>query len=258
MKNLTAFILLLLCSSYLFAQSSIQKMEYWIDADPGIGKATDIGGFAQMDEVAHSFVIPVPGSIATGLHTLGIRSRDNSGRWSHTNVFPIYVSDSLRGVLTDLEFYWETEADPGFGAAHKAVFNPTMVSAFEGSILASPPPNLMLGTYTLYMRSKGTRGEWSHTNHLQVQIDSIVSADDLRLQTGIGVFPNPFMDEVTVVPSEDGKMRVTIYDQSGRLVGDVTLQGETTLDMSQLSSGAYTALFWKGGTRIYKMHLLKI
>lgn len=328
MKSLTSIALLWVCASYLHAQN-INKMEYWIDHDPGFGFATNIA-IAPAADVTLSFAIPVSNNIPIGLHTMGIRSRDNNGRWSHTNVFPafvfappsnanidkieywfdedtginiaipvasvpqqpditnfafnipgnlsvgihtigirsrstdgewshtnyfpVYVSDSVRGVLTEVEYYWGK--DPGFGnSPTDTILSAPFTNNFEHYFGVNLPPDI--GTDSLlFVRSKGTRGSWSHTN--RIRVDTATTAAHLVELTGIKVFPNPFVDEITIAPSDDGKVRVVIYDQSGRLMGDVVVQGETTLNMAELSSGVYTAFFWDGGAKIYRLQLLKI
>ncbi len=329
MKSLTSIALLWVCASCLHAQN-INKIEYWIDHDPGFGFAENIG-FAPAADVTLSFAIPVSSNIPVGMHTLGIRSRDNNGRWSHTNVFPafvfappsnatidrieywidtdsdgfnlaqtvtgftpapditnfaftipanlnvglhtigirsrstdgewshtnyfpVYVSDSVRGVLTEIEYYWGK--DPGFGnSPTDTILGAPFNDNFEHFFGTNLPPDI--GTDSiLFVRSKGTRGSWSHTN--RIRVDTATTATHLVELTGIKVFPNPFVDEITIAPSDDGKVRVVIYDQSGRLVGDVVVQGETTLNMAELSSGVYTAFFWDGGVKIYRLELLKI
>ncbi len=82
MKTILAmlFSTAMLCAAA--QDTSIIKMEYFIDTDPGVGNATSINIPAASD-VTFPFTVDVS-SYSIGYHKLYIRTRDNLGRWSLT------------------------------------------------------------------------------------------------------------------------------------------------------------------------------
>jgi len=67
--------------------------------------------------------------------------------------------------------------------------------------------------------------------------------DDLSLGNGITMYPNPAQNNMTIANSTGIKLdQLAIYDMSGRLIKTIDLrdmQQESTIDVSNLSSGVY-------------------
>lgn len=80
-------------SFYVTAEppATIAATEYFVDTDPGTGNATIIPAALSGDSL--KYVIPLP-AYATGFHTLGLRSRDNTGHWSQTTLHAFYLTES--------------------------------------------------------------------------------------------------------------------------------------------------------------------
>lgn len=72
---------------------------------------------------------------------------------------------------------------------------------------------------------------------------STLGLDDLGLGNGIAMYPNPAQNNVTIANSTSIKLdQLAIYDVNGRLINTIDLrdmQQETTIDVSNLSSGMY-------------------
>jgi hypothetical protein len=68
----------------------VHQVEYFIDTDPGFGKGVPIAINAAQVLPDFGFPVNITG-LATGDHKLYIRSRNNTGKWSITNIieFPI-------------------------------------------------------------------------------------------------------------------------------------------------------------------------
>ena len=64
------------------------------------------------------YILPLT-DYTSGFHSIGIRSKDNQGSWSHTQSHSFYVIAEAASAITESEYYIDT--DPGYG---KAV-NPT-------------------------------------------------------------------------------------------------------------------------------------
>lgn len=155
---------ILLCvNSGLHAQSLIKGMEYFVDTDPGIGKAK-FAPVQQGMDVTTTLDIPVT-NLSAGLHTAGVRMY-NGQRWSatYTKCFIIPFSEAEL-VLSRAEYFWDT--DPGVGLATAFDNAPsgsdvTMDFQLSGSELAE-------GLHTLGIRVQAN-GVWSSTYVKQVLV----------------------------------------------------------------------------------------
>jgi hypothetical protein len=251
MKKLT--ILLFLLASVVQAQTNISKIEYFFDRDPGFDSAITFTGFAHASDV--QFQIAIPENLPLGIHTIGMRSKDSSGIWSHTNFFSINIADTSNGSITTLEYFWD--ADPGFGYGMDTIINSPIQDITNGILYAYVPNTIVSqGIHFLFVRSQDSRGRWSHTNYDSILV-TITDVKDLENQIGVQAFPNPFTEQLTIKPTDNSKVRIIIYDPQGKLVIDRMIQEETQLNLKECKSGMYTAFFWKEKDRIYTMKLVK-
>ena len=234
----------------------ILRGEYWIDTDPGFGLATplDPALIAAPNIVEASIIIP-PDSLGQGFHVIGFRTQDANWRWSHTNLRAVFVTDSSNGTIIRAEYFWGS--DPGFGNGDVI---PNWVPGMDLDSLhyqVNVPAGLGPLVDTLYVRTLDSRGRWSHTNHVDTIDVSGVDVADLPRASGVQVYPNPFAETITVQPSEVKPLRVILYDPNGKLVYDRVLTSATNVDLSGMTSGAYTAFFWQDQERIHRTTLIK-
>ncbi len=68
----------------------IQKGEYFVDTDPGVGNGTSLTGFATADSVSINTTIPTTG-LSLGLHRAYVRFCDTMGNWGLTTSIPINI-----------------------------------------------------------------------------------------------------------------------------------------------------------------------
>jgi hypothetical protein len=157
MKAVKYIVVLLFLSIHSFAQT-INKVEYFVDTDPGFGNATDVPVAAAANIT--NLLIPVDISALTkGFHNVYLRSKDDAGKWSLTRRW-MFVKDIVAVNVNKLEYFIDT--DPGFGSG-------TDVSISAGSNITNVaiPINitaLSKGFHTIYLRSKDDAGTWSLTN----------------------------------------------------------------------------------------------
>lgn len=153
------FTLMLLLGLCTFANAQVKQAEYFIDNDPGFGKAAVVSFTAGAD-ITNKFNIPL-GNVATGMHTLYLRVRDAQGRWSLTNSSIFFVGEVAikNKVLQKAEYY--VDNDPGLGKA-------TAVAVTAGQKDASvnfkvDVKSLAAGTHTLNIRVLDNGNSWSLT-----------------------------------------------------------------------------------------------
>ena len=101
------------------APTSITRIEWFIDRDPGLGNGTPATFTPSVDVADLAIPIPLTG-ISHGVHRLFIRSIDPHGSWSLTtaatfeNFHPAYTaSPAAPAPISQLELFFDK--DPGFG-----------------------------------------------------------------------------------------------------------------------------------------------
>ena len=155
-------LFILHCSLFISGATAQVKVEYWIDSDPGRGKATVVT--ASVDGEGNIlFDAPTTG-LAAGHHLLGVRAYNASGEntsFSPTLLNEFIVPDVM--TITRVEYFWDS--DPGRGKA-------TPLSITNGNELniddlTIPTTGLTGGTHLLGLRAHGNNG-WSPTVHQTV------------------------------------------------------------------------------------------
>lgn len=136
--------------------AKVQKLEYFIDHDPGLGNAANLSITAGTD-VTKSFSVDL-GSVSGGFHTLYIRSQDSTGHWSVLHAYPFfktYAAPQAVAPITSLEYYF-----------HKSGVNTStlMYSGFTAgsNVNVSFSPDLSLlqkdSTYRMFIYAKDSAG----------------------------------------------------------------------------------------------------
>ncbi len=95
------FTIILLFSIANFANCQVERIEYFIDKDPGIDKATRL----QYGDINWVFLDIEKSTLSEGLHTLGIRAKEINGGWSHTALYDFYVEHNTDKKLSSLITY---------------------------------------------------------------------------------------------------------------------------------------------------------
>lgn len=162
--KIAVLLLFAIHSSLLtIAQPNINRMEYYIDTDPGYGAATNIS-YSGTNNITTNFTIQLA-PLAEGVHVVGMRSRDVNGAWSLDNkwIFLKPYSNTGTGPVPNInrvEYYIDT--DPGYGAG-------TAVSITPGQNLSGLSFNLNLaplaeGVHIIGIRSRDANGAWGIDN----------------------------------------------------------------------------------------------
>jgi hypothetical protein len=153
--------------------NNITRVEYFFDTDPGFGSATPVTIVPGLDITDVSINADI-GSLSLGLHSLYIRSRDASGKWSVTNRFLFVKAASQTGLpnITATEYFIDT--DPGFGNGVPVALNP--VTDLPDFVMKVNITGLAAGNHRLYLRSRDAAGNWSVTNTYSFPIGALVAA----------------------------------------------------------------------------------
>lgn len=148
-----------LLSGGLLAQNTINRIEYFIDTDPGFGNGTTVSFTENTTVTDLEFSVPMS-AIGTGIHTLFVRARSSNNRWSTVAQRSFYkdaVVPSTVVNLVRLEYFIDT--DPGFGSGSEISF--TQAPAINNLEFTIPLNNIAAGIHTLSFRAKDANGRWS-------------------------------------------------------------------------------------------------
>jgi hypothetical protein len=136
----------------------INKLEYFIDTDPGPGNAVNVP-ITSGATVTQSLNIPLTSGLTDGFHKIYFRAKDNAGKWSiafNQNFFKTNLEAGIPNIVK-LEYFIDT--DPGFGNAVNIPV--TAGNSINQSLNIPLAANLSLGFHKFYIRAKDANGKWS-------------------------------------------------------------------------------------------------
>jgi len=219
-------------------ESNIARAEYFIDADPGFGVATQIPVSVPAKKVSLAFNVNTT-SLSQGFHMLVLRVRDELGRWSNTRqqVFYLYKTiPSSAADVTGIEYFIDT--DPGFG---KGTFVAAVAPGSKVSMeFVASLGGLTAGDHLLYIRSKDALKRWSHP-YIHAFSLTITGVGEQEVKPWFRMYPNPnegnFIIDFTDL--QDHTRKITINDLNGRMVYSNELDGENIPLSVDLPEGIY-------------------
>ncbi|HZY82188.1 MAG TPA: fibronectin type III domain-containing protein [Cyclobacteriaceae bacterium] len=153
---LTGFVLL---SALVAFGQNINRIEYFVDVDPGYGNATSVSFTAASTVDDLTFNVPVS-SLSDGFHKLFIRTRDVNSKWSIGHYRAFYkIPASVVAIpnLTRIEYYIDT--DPGYGIATNVPF--TAGSSVTDLVFTVNVSSLSQTLHKLWIRAKDANNKWT-------------------------------------------------------------------------------------------------
>ncbi|MFN8346013.1 MAG: hypothetical protein U0X91_13460 [Spirosomataceae bacterium] len=146
------------CFTWTVHAQNINKIEYFIDADPGYGTGIDVP-ITTNSPVTANFNVSLTNS-TNGFHFLSIRAKDTNGNWSVVGVRPFYKETLLSEGLPDIvaiEYFIDTDPVYGSGMAVSFTSGPNPAQSFT-----IPLPNTINdGFHFLSIRAKDANNKWS-------------------------------------------------------------------------------------------------
>jgi hypothetical protein len=142
------------------ALTNINRIEYFIDNDPGYGSATEITGYTPGTNVAGlNFTVPL-NTVTDGIHKLQIRARDANGNWSVVNSVGFYkdaLATATLSNITKIEYFVDT--DPGYGSGTDVPFSAGVNTTNLN--FSFPVSSFSSGLHKLFIRAKNSGNSWS-------------------------------------------------------------------------------------------------
>jgi len=133
----------------------INKIEYFVDKDPGVNKATAQSIVA--GDTVKTQMNQGTAALNPGQHFFHARAKTANGLWSPWQLQMIYVDDTTEtGPVSKIEYF--VDKDPGIGKATALSFIPadTLKKQFHYN-----SSSLSIGQHFMHVRSKTKFGLWS-------------------------------------------------------------------------------------------------
>ncbi len=151
-------LLLIIWCSYVCTNAQIiVAAEFFVDADPGVGNGTPITVSPTGANVNFAASIPTT-SLSNGFHFVGIRTKDDLGKWGLFENRGFYISSSTTNVgnITAAEFF--VDADPGVG--NGTAITPITAGPNPTFVATIPTTSLTNGFHFVAIRTKDINGKW--------------------------------------------------------------------------------------------------
>jgi hypothetical protein len=218
--------------------AKINKAEYFIDSDPGFGKAVSVPVTIPGKRVSLSFNVNASG-LSQGFHMMVVRAHDELGRWSNTRQQVFYYYRAIPPVssnITGIEYFIDT--DPGFGKGM-----PFSVAVPGSRVTADFIANLnglTSGDHIIYIRARDALKRWSH---FFAQAFTLTISDFVKEEvvSWFRMYPNPNEGnfKIDFADLQSRPIKVTINDLNGRTVYSNELEGEIISLSVDLPDGTY-------------------
>lgn len=213
------------------AATELTGVEYWLDTDPGHGKATAYDFTAGQTDFSLDAVLPE--DLAEGSHLLGIRARYGE-RWSqtYTHQFLHTTTHTVPVVVEAVEAYWDADMANPIEVPFNQVGDTAYIKNFDFDT-----KDLSFGLHYLYIRGK-VSGVWSILSRYEIcknAIPHFTVLDDDMLCVGEDVL---ILDETSDVQPEttykwDMDSNGTIeYTDKGDIAHSYTKAGKYTITLT--------------------------
>lgn len=149
------------------AMPDINRIEYFVDSDPGYGLATPVS-ITPGESIGNISVVLSMAGLNDGPHRMYMRARDTEGVWSivysHTflKITPVVPPVIPIPQIVKAEYFINT--DPGYGQGTNIPVGTNELTA------AVNITGLSLGTHTVYVRVQDSNGKWSMVNRQNIVI----------------------------------------------------------------------------------------
>ncbi|SOE23375.1 hypothetical protein SAMN06298216_3762 [Spirosomataceae bacterium TFI 002] len=236
------------------APENIEKVEYFIDNDPGHdnGTAIPITAGQSLDNLAISFPV---NSLSDGFHSLSVRAKNADGHWGNTTYRYFVKFDTAPPVNTPpspivyLEYF--VDNDPGAGNGTSVPISST--TELNKKMIDVQLNSLSNGIHRLSVRSKNQNGDWNQVNYQEFTVkDNVVAiGNSLDAFCRDNAFNVPFSVSGSFAPTNTFTLQLS--DQNGSFSSPTVLG-----TASGNSSGTISAIIPSGTTVApgYKMRII--
>jgi PKD repeat protein len=200
----------------------IASAEYYVDTDPGVGKATPLNSFSLGTNVSKIDSVSVA-AYSKSFHTVNVRVKFDNGIWGLSQGLMFIPDKELvnTSTITSAEYYYDN--DPGVGnGIDLNSFSPGIVQDINDSMNWGTMPKIFR---TLNIRFKYDNGQWSLAQGRMFIPDK-------------DVYNSPLLDKVEYYFDNDPGIK-----SATTLLSDINNRNvdyQHSFDISSLSPGPHT------------------
>lgn len=234
----------------------IHQAEYFIDTDPGYGKAVSIPVSTPENELTLNFTANIQ-DLSQGIHSIHFRARDISGRWTtvmHGIFVNVIIPSSTESNIHQVEYFMDT--DPGYGNGTQVTL-PSVGSDLNIDFNVSLN-GLDNGNHVLYVRAKNEQNKWGQV-FAEVFALNPTGVDQEEIITLFKIYPNPGMGNFRFELSDNIQQPLTIQimDLTGKLVHEEKFYNNRNELILNLPGGTYLFTVETDQTRITQKIIIK-
>lgn len=167
MKKIVLFLSTVLTCQLCLAQATVTTVEYFIDADHGIGLNTLLT-ITEGEDITAAILATMPSTISIGHHKLYLRTKDSDNQWSQTyrKSIEIIPPQTPNNIVAGEYFL---DADPSYGTGTTFAINPQVVD-IDQAFMVQIAQSAALGYHKVYGRVRDSYGHWSLTFRKNIQV----------------------------------------------------------------------------------------
>lgn len=239
-----------------FSQNII-KGEYFIDTDPGFGKATGFAIVLPDSDFSQAITIPYASFSSPGYHNLFMRTKDSNGNWSQTSRSFVEADDNSNlSKIVKVEYFFT--GDKGFGNNSFVLLDASSDKTWDFKIPFNQLPAEWKANDSLFVRVQdGTFSRWSQTAFIGSLNFVMVGIENLKETAGVSVYPNPFSDEINISLENDGIVRLVLYNDLGQLVLDKEVVKSDEINAQPFQPGVYLLVVYADKEKLYGTKIIK-
>ena len=203
---------------------NIVRLEYFIDVDPGVGKATNVP-ITQGSVIEKDFTANLTG-LSSGMHIMYIRVKDKTGNWSIIHQKP-FTKESINVDLPNISgiAYFFTKDE--FVSDTTLITNSTPNDSIDVTFIADLSALSIDSTYNMHVYVIDENGVKSlaYTHEVTVVLTGIDELTLLPIKYGLSQnFPNPFnpVTHIKFSIPKTSHVTLTVYNALGQKIADIS------------------------------------
>ncbi len=257
MKKLILIFAFIVFNISAYSQNLIRG-EYFIDSDPGFGRATGFEVALPDSDLTHAITIPYESFLGTGYHNLFVRTQDSNGNWSQTtrNFVETDVNSDMPEVIRVEYFFGD---DNGFGNNSFELLEASSDNTWNFIVPFDQLPKDWSANDTLSIRvQESVNNNWSQTTLIDSLNFVMVGINDLEEKTGVSVYPNPFSNEIGISSQNEDNLRLVLYNDLGILLLDRKVGRNDKINTQHFSPGVYLIVIYTDRQKLFGSKIVKL
>lgn len=214
--------------------SDINSIEYFFDADPGVGLGNQIA-VSNAETVNQNLAIPTT-SLPSGSHRLFVRVGNTNGTYSlyaHNVISVTNPAFFNSASIVAAEYF--IDIDPGVGNGNPVA---TSGDSIDENLAITTSSSLAQGDHYVYVRVLNADGTWSLYEKQHFEVNGTLGVES-QLLSEVKIYPIPTSDVLNISLPDNIQMEsLRLIDLNGKMLIDNKGHMET-INISNIQQGMY-------------------